>query len=250
MNEFADRYGPWAVIAGASEGTGAAFAEALAAHGVDVVLVARREAALEELASRLPVSSRVVVLDLSDIDAGDRLAAATADLDVGLLVFNAGADDHSTPMLDQPLDDLRALVRRNCSTVLDACHQIGGRIVERGRGGVILVTSGAAWAGGGNIAAYGATKAFDLLLAEALWAEWRPRGVDVQALVLGARPTRPRCAACSPSAADRSASWPTPPTSSASRWSTSPRGRSGSAACPTRRAARRSERCRAATPWS
>lgn len=189
MNEFADRYGPWAVIAGASEGTGAAFAEALAAHGVDVVLVARREAALEELASRLPVSSRVVVLDLSDIDAGDRLAAATADLDVGLLVFNAGADDHSTPMLDQPLDDLRALVRRNCSTVLDACHQIGGRIVERGRGGVILVTSGAAWAGGGNIAAYGATKAFDLLLAEALWAEWRPHGVDVQALVLGATDT-------------------------------------------------------------
>jgi short-subunit dehydrogenase len=76
-------------------------------------------------------------------------------------------------------------VRRNCLTVLDACHHFGTRLAARGRGGVIIVSSGAAWAGGGSIAAYGATKAFDLVLAEALWSEWRGHGVDVLALVLG-----------------------------------------------------------------
>jgi uncharacterized protein len=189
VTAFATAYGPWAVVAGASDGTGAAFAENLAARGVNVVLVARRRSLLEELAARLPAQSRVVVQDLSTPDAGAALAAETADLDVGLLVYNAGADNHSLPFLEQPADDLRDLVHRNCLTVLDACHGFGARLVERGRGGVILVTSGAAWAGGGSIAAYGATKAFDLVLAEALWAEWRGRGVDVLALVLGATDT-------------------------------------------------------------
>jgi short-subunit dehydrogenase len=188
-SEFATKYGPWAIVAGASDGTGAAFAEQLADRGVNVVLVARRKALLEELAGRLPTESRVVVLDLSTADAGERLAEATADLDIGLLVYNAGADSHSTPLLTQPLDDLRALVRRNCLTVLDACYSVGTRLVARGSGGVVLVTSGAAWCGGANIAVYGGTKAFDLVLAEALWAEWKPQGVDVLSLVLGATDT-------------------------------------------------------------
>jgi short-subunit dehydrogenase len=189
QTEFAAKYGPWAVVAGASDGTGSEFAEQLAARGVNVVLVARRQALLDELADRLPTQSRVVVMDLSTEDAGQRLAEVTADLDVGLFVFNAGADQHSTPFLSQPIDDLRSLVRRNCLTVLDTCYDAGTRLVARGRGGVILVTSGAAWCGGANIAAYGGTKAFDLVLAEALWAEWQPQGVDVLALVLGATDT-------------------------------------------------------------
>ena len=189
QREFAATYGPWAIVAGASDGTGSEFAEQLAARGLNVVLVARRQALLDDIAQRLPTQSRVVVLDLSTPDAGQRLAEATADLDVGLLVYNAGADSHSTPFLTQPIEDLRALVRRNCLTVLDACYDVGKRLVARGRGGVILVTSGAAWCGGANIAAYGGTKAFDLVLAEALWMEWKPQGVDVLALVLGATDT-------------------------------------------------------------
>lgn len=189
MNEFAERYGPWALVLGASDGTGAAFAAEIAARGVGVVLVARRRPLLEEVAAGLPVPTRTVVLDLSDPGAGAALAAATDDLDVGLVVYNAGADEHNTALLDQPLDDLRRLVTRNCTTVLDVCHRFGRRLVDRGRGGLVLVTSGAAWAGGANLAAYGATKAFDLILAEALWAEWRDAGVDVLALVLGATDT-------------------------------------------------------------
>jgi short-subunit dehydrogenase len=77
------------------------------------------------------------------------------------------------------------MVRRNCNAVLGAAHHFGGRMAERGRGGIVLVTSGAAWAGGAYLVTYGASKAFDLVLGEALWAELRPRGVDVLSMVLG-----------------------------------------------------------------
>ena len=185
----AQKYGPWAVVAGASDGTGAAFAEQIASHGINVVLVARRRALLEELAGRLPVQSRVVVLDLSEPTAIDRLVEETGDLEIGLVVFNAGADTVNQPMLTWDIDELRAFVQRNCTAVLEASYAFGGRMVERGRGGVVLVTSGAAWAGGAALAVYSASKAFDMNLAESLWAEWSPRGVDVLSLVLGATDT-------------------------------------------------------------
>src|SRR6185369_7242202 len=87
--------------------------------------------------------------------------------------------------LEQPLDVWQAMLARNCTTVLGAAHRFAGWMVERGRGGIALVTSGAAWVGGSRLAVYGATKAFDLLLAESLWAELGPLGVDVLAIVLG-----------------------------------------------------------------
>ena len=189
MADFRETYGPWAVVVGASDGTGSAFADALGARGVNVVLVARRESMLEEVASRLPVETRLLVLDLTAPGAVGRLAEATDDLDVGLVVYNAGADANSAPMLDQPLEYLSGMVQRNCAAVLEASYRFGERLVARGRGGLILVTSGAAWVGGATLATYGATKAFDLVLAEALWAEWRPKGVHSLALVLGATDT-------------------------------------------------------------
>ena len=176
-------------MAGGSDGTGAAFSRELARRGVNVVIVARRAPLLEELAGELRseygVDARGVVCDLSDPDAIESLRAGTDDLEVGLLVYNAGADPRMTQYLDTSLDDLRAMVHRNASTVVDAAHHFGAGMVAHGRGGVIIVTSGAAWAGASYLAIYGATKAFDLILAEALWAEWRDRGVDVLSLVLG-----------------------------------------------------------------
>lgn len=189
MSEFVDKYGQWAIVAGASDGTGSAFAEEIAARGVNVVLVARRQAALDEVAGRLDVETRVVPLDLSIDTAADALAAATDDLDVGLFVYNAGADSHNTQVLDTSVERWQALVRRNCSTVLGTSYHYGNRMVERGRGGLVLVTSGAAFAGGSHIAVYAASKAFDPILAEGLWAEWHDRGVDVLSLVLGATDT-------------------------------------------------------------
>ena len=183
--EFADRYGPWAVVAGASEGIGASLARLLGERGVNVVLVARREDALEEVAATVATETRVGALDLSLPEAVPALTALTGDLEVGLLIYNAGADPYVSRFLDQPVESWQAMVARNCGAVVGASHHFGRLMVERGRGGIILVTSGAAWAGGSHLAVYSASKAFDLILAESLWAELAPLGVDVLAAVLG-----------------------------------------------------------------
>jgi short-subunit dehydrogenase len=183
--DFAEQYGPWAVVAGASDGIGASVVRSLGERGVNVVLVARRQAALDEVAASVSSETRTVVLDLSVPDADAALADATAGLDVGLLVYNAGADPYSSKFLDQPLGEWAGLVRRNVDTVLGTSYRYGSAMAARGRGGIVLVTSGAAWAGGAYLAAYSASKAFDLNLGEALWAELGPLGVDVLAMVLG-----------------------------------------------------------------
>src|SRR5947209_748834 len=90
--EFAERYGPWAVVAGASDGVGASVARLLGARGVNVVLVARRQAALDEVAATVDSETRPVALDLSAADADAALAAATDDIDVGLLIYIAGGE--------------------------------------------------------------------------------------------------------------------------------------------------------------
>ena len=152
MTDFRDRYGPWAIVAGASEGTGAAFSREIAARGVNVVLVARRPDRLNALAEQIHeasgVETRVVALDLSGLDASAELAAATADLDVGLLIYNAGADEYGMKFLDVEADRWAAMVHRNCVVPLRLCHHYARPMVDRGRGGILLVTSGAAWAGG------------------------------------------------------------------------------------------------------
>lgn len=193
MAQFATRYGPWAVVAGASEGIGAAFCRRLAADGVNLVLVARREGPLAKLQTELHgafgVETRVVALDLSTTGAEQALFDSTADLDVGFLIYNAGADENGAYFLDVVPDVWAAMVQRNCVVPVLASHHYACAMVERGRGGIILVTSGAAWAGGSRLATYAGTKAFDLVFGESLWAELGPRGVDVLSLVVGATDT-------------------------------------------------------------
>ncbi len=183
--EFAERYGPWALVAGASEGVGASAARSLGQRGINVVLVSRRQAALDDVAETVLSSTRTVQLDLSEPDAAHQLVRATADLEIGLLIYNAGADPNMARFLDKPLDVWQAMLTRNCTTVMGSAHHFGGLMAERGYGGLVLVTSGAAWAGGSRLAVYGASKAFDLILAESLWAELEPSGVHVLAMVLG-----------------------------------------------------------------
>ncbi len=183
--DFAERYGPWAVVCGASEGVGASVARLLGARGVNVVLIGRRQGPLEDVAATVDRDTRCVVLDLSEAGAASALAGAVAGLEVGLLVYNAGADPNMSLFLGKPVEVWEGMVARNCTTVVGATHHFGGQMAARGKGGIVLVTSGAAWAGGSYIAAYSASKAFDLLLAESLWAELGPQGVDVLAMVLG-----------------------------------------------------------------
>jgi short-subunit dehydrogenase len=164
---------------------GESAARLLGERGVNVVLVSRRQAALEDVAETVRSSTRVLALDLSEPDAASQLIRATADIEIGLLIYNAGADPNMARFLDKPLDVWQAMLTRNCTTVMASAHHFGGLMAERGRGGIALVTSGAAWAGGSRLAVYGASKAFDLILAESLWAELEPSGVHVLAMVLG-----------------------------------------------------------------
>jgi short-subunit dehydrogenase len=191
--DLADTYGSWAIVAGGSDGIGASFAYEMAARGMNVVIVARRVSVLDAIAddirSQLGVEVRTLSLDLSVSEAVAELAHATSDLEVGIFVYNVGGDDRSAAFLDKDVETHLALVRRNCDSVIEAAYRFGSPMVERGRGAMVLVTSGAAWAGGVTLAAYGATKAFDLILAEGLWAEWRTSGVDVLGLVLSATDT-------------------------------------------------------------
>jgi uncharacterized protein len=186
---FADRYGPWAVIAGASEGTGRAFARCLAAQGVPSILLARRAEPLATLADEIRRESgvRCIVgtVDLAAPDALDHIVAAVGSRAVGLYVSNAGADPNGARFLDRDIGPWLELTQRNCITTMQCCHHFGGAMRSRGRGGLLLVNSGACYSGASFMAAYSASKAFTLGFGEALWAELRPHGVDVLNLVLG-----------------------------------------------------------------
>lgn len=186
---FAERYGQWAVIAGASEGTGRAFALAVARRGLDCILLARREAPLRALAEEIEATTgRECVtcpVDLSSADACDRVIAAIGSREVGLYISNAGADPNSARFLETDIDQWLDLVNRNAQTTMRCCHHFGRAMQARGRGGILLIGSGACYGGASNMAIYSATKAFDLCMAEGLWAELRPHGVEVLSLILG-----------------------------------------------------------------
>jgi uncharacterized protein len=181
--EFRARYGPWAVIAGASDGTGAAFAEQLAASGLHLLLIARRAEPLAALAARLSASGSVQVrtlpLDLAVAGAADRMLEAAASLEVGLYVSNAGADASGRHFVDAPIQAWRDLIQRNVITLVEACHGFVRLMLPRGRGGLLFMGSGAGLGGQPRVAVYSATKGFDLNLAESLWSELKPRGIDV-----------------------------------------------------------------------
>jgi short-subunit dehydrogenase len=189
---FVSRYGPWAIIAGASEGIGAAFARALAARGLNLILVARRAPPLvalaDELETRHKVGVQPLALDLGEPESVTELVNHTGDREIGLLVWNAALSVMG-PFLDQPLDAHLAELELNVRSPLRAVHALGGRMVARRRGGIILLSSLSGMQGTALIANYAATKAWNRVLAEGLWWELGKHGVDVLACVAGATDT-------------------------------------------------------------
>ena len=187
--DFAHKYGRWAVIAGASEGVGASLADQLAERGLDLVLIARNGPKLDELVAgvreRHGVEARPLVLDLTDQDVGERVAEATDGLEVGLLIYNAGAANRTVEFLDDSFEDSLKQIKLACIGPVALARHFAPAMRERGRGGIVLVGSLACLAGASLLAVYSAVKAFNVNLAEGLWAELRPHGVDVCCTPLG-----------------------------------------------------------------
>ncbi len=203
MSEFVRRYGPWAIVTGASSGIGEATARGLAARKLSVVLVARRRERLDTLADELrtkhSVETRVVELDLVAPDACETLRAATAGLEIGLLVNNAGFGLKGE-FLALSLAEQRRMVELNCQLPVALAHAFLPEMVARRRGGMIVVASAAAFQGMPMTALYSATKGFEVLWAEGLREELRPHGVDVIALCPGPTDTEgPRRTGVDPS---------------------------------------------------
>lgn len=188
-SSFASRYGPWAIVAGASEGLGAAFAEALAARGVNLLLLARRGELLESVAAALraahKIEIRTAACDLARPDLAEALAALTAGLDIGLGIYNA-AYAPIGPLTERSVAELDRVIAVNARAPLLFARMLAPQMIARGKGGIVLMSSLAGFQGAPRIAAYAASKAFNIVLGESLWSEFAPQGVDVVVSCAGA----------------------------------------------------------------
>ncbi len=185
---FLAKYGPWAIVTGASDGIGYAFAEELALQGMNLIVVARRADRLNELAltlrSRFGVDVLVIAADLSTPRGLAEVADSTSQIDVGLFVASAGYGT-SGPLLKANLSHERNMLELNCYAVLEQSVMFGNRFVERGKGGIILLSSLVGWQGVPQSVHYAATKAYVQSLAEGLRLELMARHVDVLACAPG-----------------------------------------------------------------
>lgn len=186
---FSTRFGAWGLVAGASEGLGAAFATALARRGLNLVLVARREGPLADLAASLRaefgVEVRVLAVDLADPEGIDAMVRATVMLELGVAIYNA-AYAPVGPLLGVPADDLQRVVDVNVRGPLAFVRALAPAMVARRRGALVLMSSLAGLQGSPRVATYAASKAFSTILAEGLWHELRGANVDVLASCAGA----------------------------------------------------------------
>lgn len=187
-DKYQAKYGPWALVTGASAGIGKAFAHQLAGLGLNLVLVARRLEILEKLASELEtahgIEAKALRADLSVPDSIAIIDAATQDLDVGLVISNAGVGTPGAFLKHDP-DREAQLIHLNVTAHMRLSHLFGTKMVERGRGGIVLVSSTGAIQAMPYLANYSGTKAYILNFGESLHIELKEQGVDVTVLIPG-----------------------------------------------------------------
>ena len=186
---FSDRYGPWAVVAGAGEGLGAAFTFELAKRGLNVLLIARRMQHIESVATQIlstyDVSTLCLALDLGNEDTVHRVQSKLVDKDLGLLVYNA-AHVPLGSFLDTDAANLEQAINVNVRGPLTFVRVLAPMMKAQGRGGIVLMSSLAGLQGGSGLVTYSSTKAFNIILAEGLWRELRESGIDVVTCIAGA----------------------------------------------------------------
>jgi short-subunit dehydrogenase len=182
------QFGPWAIVTGASSGIGKEFAYQLAANGLYLVLVARRLPLLEELGQELSqkfgIQYRAVGADLSEETFLEKVEAAAGDLDVGLVISNAGTGNPGA-FLSLEYSQLRQIVHLNVLSHLRLVHYYGRQLADRGRGGILMVSAMGASQGLPYMANDAATKAYVNSLGEGLNVEFRKLGVNMTVLLPG-----------------------------------------------------------------
>lgn len=184
-----EQHGPWAVVAGGSEGLGAVLADRLGAAGINIVLLARSPAKMEALAARVQAAHGVEVrfapVDLTAPDVLAQVAAATDGLEVGSLFYVAGAGGTPYSLIEQPVEEALHTINLNVVGQTLLARHFGAGMAARRRGALVLVGSLGCVAGSKRLAVYTASKAYTWILAEGLWAELTPLGVDVAGLLIG-----------------------------------------------------------------
>lgn len=176
------KYGPWSLVTGASSGIGRAISEELASQGLNLILVARNEIKLTDLASDLKnkygIETKVIPVDLIKVEEINKVIDQTSSYDIGLLINNAGKED-SGNFTDLAIDDLVDTLTLNTSAPLRLSHHFAQKMIERGKGGIVMMSSIVSFQGVPLIANYAASKAYDLVFGESLAAELEPHNVDV-----------------------------------------------------------------------
>jgi len=189
---FKERYGPWALVTGASAGIGAEFARQLACMGLNLILIARRKQRIDELARQLESANKIqvkaIAADLSRPDFLPPIISAIGAAEVGLLVNNAGFG-LAGEFLDHELEKELAMLDVNCRAPLILSHTLGRQMAQRKRGGIIFVSSVSGFIATPFEAHYAASKTYELFLAESLGYELKKNGVDVLALCPGSTDT-------------------------------------------------------------
>jgi len=186
--QFKEKYGQYALVAGGSDGLGSAFAEAIARRGLNLVLIARQEDRLKAAAARLKEIYEIDVIsiaaDMADYENVKKLISALK-VSIGLLVYNAAFAPIG--LFENTSEDHLALATAvNVKAPLLLTKLLSASMIQEKRGGIVLMSSLAGAQGSPNIAAYAATKSFNAILAEGLWKELKPHGIDVLACCAGA----------------------------------------------------------------
>jgi short-subunit dehydrogenase len=188
-DDFRREYGAWALIAGGSEGVGASFARRFADLGLNLILVARKVAPLEALAAEIRDQHgrevRTLSLDLTSLDAVQQIVAQSEGCEIGMLVYNAGADSRVEDFLERPLEESERMIELNVLTPLRLVRQLAPAMTQRRRGGVILLSSFASCVGTPGNLVYAASKAFSNIFAEGLWYELGRHNVHVLGMIIG-----------------------------------------------------------------
>jgi short-subunit dehydrogenase len=188
MSEFKEKYGPWAIVTGANAGIGKSITTNLASRGINIIAVARRQELLDalqvELSEDYGVEVRTLRVDLTDPESISKIELLTSDLEIGLVVPNAGVE-MSGQFIDSSLQANEHMLRLNVLAPMQLARVFGARMAQRGKGGILFISSLFGYQGIPHVANYAASKAYILSLGEALYAEMKPHGVDVTVLSPG-----------------------------------------------------------------